>query len=136
MKAELIDHIYLAGLIDADGCVSLNKVDEGRYAPCLSFVNTSKELIDLFEKHFGGHTAIKKHKEPQKPTYEISVRKASEVVFALNQIIPWLRYKKKKALIVRDYAYSIMKNENRKLGPDVKATRKVLRKMWEDIRAS
>lgn len=102
---------YLAGLIDADGCISLNKTEGDRRTPCLSFVNTSEELIKLFQDELGGHVHIKPHKHPQKPVYEVQIRKPETLIKALDKIEPFLIYKKPKLLLAKEYAFSILKHK-------------------------
>ena len=132
MNAQ-VDLPYLAGLIDADGHVGLHKVGEGRYAPQLSFVNTSSELIDLFQFYLGGQVYEKKKvKEEHTTTYEVVVRFNEYFLKACGVILPFLRLKKTKLLIAQEYAESIRDTNGKKLTPEVKAYRKNLREIWEN----
>lgn len=124
---------YLAGLIDADGCVSLAKVGEGRRSPCLSFVNTSKELIDIFHKELGGYIFRKQHKYPQKPTYEIQIRKPETFILASEKLEPYLIYKKNKLLIAKEYALSILKYKGKKRTTDIKNERERIYSKWKSL---
>lgn len=122
---------YLAGLIDADGCISLNRVDGSRRIPALSFVNTSKELIDLFHDELGGYIYIKKHKYPHKPTYEISIRKSEVLLEALNKIEPYLIYKKPKLLIAKEYVISLINHKRKWRTEDIIKERQDLYNKWK-----
>ncbi len=131
MKVE--DLWYLGGLIDADGHVGLHKAEEGRYVPSLSFVNTSKDLIDLFEACLGGNTYVKhKMKPTHTDTYEIVIRKNDDFLRAAYLIEPYLRIKRKKLLVAIQYAESIRDLAGRNRTPEVQAHRESLRQLWEN----
>ena len=138
MEAVYVDHMgddlrvaYIAGLIDADGCVAINKVDEGRYAPCLSFVNTSLDLVYLIQDRFGGNIQQKKKvSKNHADVFELQIRDSKELAHALHILIPFLRYKKKKAELAKEYVWSIMDNKKKKLSVETKETRKEILHRW------
>lgn len=141
MQAELIDVMgddlrvaYIAGLIDADGCLSINKTDEGRYAPSLSFVNTHLPLVELIQQRYGGHIQKKKKiSNNHADVYELNIRDANELSVAVNSLIPFLIYKRKKAELVEEYALSIIKNQNKKLSEETKAVRSDIMLRWRGL---
>lgn len=119
-----VKHIsYLAGLIDADGCVALTRNGDRR-VPSLSFVNTSRELVKLFEDRYGGYVYEKQWKT--KPTFEWNLRDRQSLQAALTELIPELILKKKKAEILLKYVETIISNRDRKVGYDWKIDRAVL----------
>lgn len=120
---------YLAGLVDADGCLSLCKVDKGRHQPALSFVNTSIELVTLFSQEFGGRVYAK-----TPGVYEVIVRKSEDVTEACERLIPFLIFKKDKAMLVKAFAESVMSNKNCKLTPDVIKHREGILSEWETLK--
>jgi hypothetical protein len=56
-------YAYLAGIIDGEGCITIGA---GKKETCINYnalllvQNTSKELIDWLQKHFGGHVYLSK----------------------------------------------------------------------------
>lgn len=126
---------YVAGLIDADGCLGINKVDEGRHSPCLSFVNTSPDLIDLVHKFLGGHIHKKKKISPNHAdVYEIQIRDSIQLIEAINKIESFLVYKKIKAGVVKKYAMSIIDNRNKNRTKKVLQERIDIITEWNSIK--
>jgi hypothetical protein len=68
---------YLAGLIDGEGCVSLDA--EGR--PVLTITNTFRPLMDALRAKFKGvvHTMLSSHAKAHKTAYTWRVRGAAAV---------------------------------------------------------
>lgn len=128
-----VTYAYLAGLVDADGCIGINTVTGDRRVPCLSFVNTSRGLIDLFQEELGGHAYIRQHKHPAKPTYEIQIRKPETVIEALSKIEPYLRYKKNKSVIAREYAESVIRHKKKWRTPEIIAEREEIWNKWKSL---
>ena len=84
------DLIYLAGIIDGEGCVKIN-----RQARC-EITNTSKELIDWLYNTFGGHTYTTKQITSRKLQYRWVLRKL-EIKKLLPLVLPYLKIKKEEA---------------------------------------
>lgn len=62
---------YLAGIIDGEGCVSL-QVRKGRYVtPTIQITNTDRRLTDWLLDHIDGGSVYRRpgYKEGHKPTY-------------------------------------------------------------------
>lgn len=138
MQVDLIDVMgddlrvaYIAGLIDADGCLSINKVDEGRYAPSLSFVNTHLPLVKLIQSEYGGYIQQKKKfNGNHADVYELNIRDAPQLIEATTDLIPFLIYKEQKARLVHEYAVSIFLNHGKKLTNSIIEYRKDIMERW------
>lgn len=127
-----VTYAYIAGLIDADGCLTLMKVDEGRYAPCLSFVNTSLDLIEFCQKHLNGKYYQKKSTgKNHADVYELFIRQNLDLIFACDKLIPYLRYKKEKAYLIKEYAVSIRDNKNKNRTSEMKEYRQDIVDRWK-----
>lgn len=119
---------YLAGLIDADGHVGIHKVDKGRFAPVLSFVNTDEELMKFVGSYlFGSYRTKKKYSNKHATIYEYQVREAKALIHGLTLILPYLKSKRTKALYVLEYAESILDNKGKKLTPEVISYRREIK---------
>lgn len=93
-KAAPIDLAYLAGLIDGEGTIGLerrHKSDRFR-SPVLSIASTDRELLNLPLAIFGGHVSRKLRKVQEHHldayTYRVSYRGAIDALVALQ---PYLR---------------------------------------------
>lgn len=130
-----LDLAYLGGLIDADGHAGLHKMEEGRHAPSLSFVNTNYDLILLFQKYLGGKIYTKhKMKETHSDTYEIVIKDNKNFLESAEIILPYLRIKKNKLLVAVEYAESIRDLAGKKRSVEVQALRNELRIKWENTK--
>lgn len=100
--------IYLAGIIDGEGCVKISKFQikyknkDGktkyyfdRQARC-EVSNTSKDLIDWLYDNFGGHKFPVRRKVNRKLQYRWKLRQ-KEIEKILPLIIPYLIVKKQEA---------------------------------------
>lgn len=91
-----IDLAYLAGFIDADGTISINK-DRGGYSPRVSISNTHYGVLIKFKEMFGGTLSTKKvYKEHHTQSYTLVWRydKALEIAALCS---PYFVVKKKRA---------------------------------------
>ena len=114
--------IYLAGIMDADGCLKIyHRNNRGRREGCRKFVvsNTSKELIDWLYKNFGGWRCPVKREGNRKLQYRWELR-SEEILDVLPQILPYLIVKKEDAKIQMNY----LKNRKHK-GNSLKKSRKI-----------
>jgi hypothetical protein len=120
MKEKLA---YLAGIIDADGCIHIERfLDKRRnkstyrYVLRLQIGVTKRMLVDWVQENFGGSTKIYRIKgrtENRNDVYNwrISSGKAAEV---LETILPYLILKQKQALTAIDFRKTLMsKTESR-----------------------
>ena len=83
--------IYLAGIIDGEGCVKPRK----NFQRC-EVSNTSKELIDWLFDNFGGHKIPVKREGNRKLQYRWILRK-EEMKNIFPLIIPYMIIKKSEA---------------------------------------
>jgi hypothetical protein len=121
-----IDIIYMAGLFDGEGCISIGKrsTKNGNFLNLrLSLAMTVGEPIDLFFSRFGGSKSLRKSRGSfYAPVYfwEISALKAQ---VALETLLPYLRVKQKEALIALEF---------RKVLPPI-GNKNILVQVWEDL---
>jgi hypothetical protein len=89
---------YLAGLIDGEGCLFIEKhkrVAGDQYTPILKIATTSNVMIDLCNE-YGGFWIYRKEKANRKAIYCWAVY-SSLCKFYLPQIFPHFRIKRKQA---------------------------------------
>lgn len=103
MDKELI---YLAGLFDGEGCVSINKVTARRYKRPGFQLRTSVSITDEqaaldFQNRFGGK--VYKRTKARAAPYWMWVTVARQSLAFLNEIEPFLRIKKEVALVGIDF---------------------------------
>lgn len=87
---------YLAGLVDADGCIRFGTIRKGIH-PILMVTNTNKQIVDDLQEAFGGDVRTAKPGESHWKTpyhWRISWSKAVDL---LDKISPWLRIKQDQA---------------------------------------
>lgn len=103
--------IYVSGLIDGEGCISITKTKpqkgtgqiSPKYEANLTVASTNEEVINWLIENFGGHFHYKKvYSIRHKPsfTWELSSRKLYPF---LKNIYPYLIIKKKQAKLVLEY---------------------------------
>ncbi len=89
------DIIYLAGIIDGEGCIRCNNSSR------LHVTNTSKILIDWLYETFGGYvwSENKSYIPNAKPRFIWEVS-ANKLIPILRQVAPYLKIKKEQAYLV------------------------------------
>ena len=115
---------YTAGLIDGEGCISLNRHRPNSFRfPSVAVTNTTIELLNFLKENFGGDITIRKvYKSSHKQTWYWRILRSHAIPF-LKEILPYMKEPKKIAratLIVNDYERLTVKNgmydeESRKL---------------------
>lgn len=105
------DVAYLAGLIDADGCISISKMKRNlgvnglkspRYVVTVNIVNTSKELMEWLVETFGGRYKCRRRAaENHKATYDWWFNN-SKSLRILVLVEPFLKIKKDRAKVCID----------------------------------
>jgi len=86
---------YIAGLIDADGCISASKF-KSKYSYVYVRVRvcmTDKSVIDFLASRVGGRTCIMKRRPPRRPIFQWQLCGRSNMVF-LQRLHPYLLIKK------------------------------------------
>ena len=95
------DLIYLAGLIDGDGCFNIGKC-RNTFVPRIMIVNTNEEIMSWLKDTFGGD--VSKTKVKGKPnwkpryTWRISHKRALELG---DSLVDYLKIKAEQALLFR-----------------------------------
>lgn len=102
---------YVAGLLDADGCIRLarqkvknkNRYD---YSPRVYITNKSKRLMDYVKETFGGNYSLNKDNKNGDDWYLWYMSSRSHIVPFLNEILPYLYIKKEQAIKLLEYCNS------------------------------
>jgi len=90
--------IYLAGIIDGEGCVKPNYLIKNKNLVARCVVsNTSFELVSWLKNNFGGYIRIVKREGNRKIQYWWTLRN-KEIKDLFPKIIPYLIIKKKEAI--------------------------------------
>jgi len=106
---------YLAGVIDSDGCISINK-SKNRYHLQILVNSPDGRILDWCYGVFGGNRYFIKSSEYQENRmdvwrWEITCGKAAELC---KKLIPFLRYKKQQAEV--GYRFNcLIKRQNKNL---------------------
>lgn len=101
---------YLAGLMDADGCIAMSKMIAGpqktknhRYAATMNIVNTSPDLMKWLVEKFGGiYRQRRRMSEKHKPTFDWYFNNG-KALWILKLIEPFLVVKKERARVVIEF---------------------------------
>lgn len=103
---EEVDLSYLAGYLDADGCVGLykNNKDTTIY-PRVSYVSTDIGILEWIygQIKFGGINIHKNNPHKQKMGYSLQSNSMEWIGSFLTTIIPYLHLKKERANSVLDF---------------------------------
>lgn len=99
-----VDLAYVAGIIDGEGCISLNFQNKNNsvFAIRVQVGNTNEWLLQWLKFAFGGRTVLVNDKRMEirgwKPLYRWYLRNAEALDF-LKLIYPYLRIKRTQAEI-------------------------------------
>ncbi len=96
---ELWEAAYVAGIIDGEGSITLTRMHANEFRrPCITIASTDYELLHYVQGLSGGSINNKKNYKPDKhkKSYTLNIKKKSEVINTLQEIIPFLRVHKKK----------------------------------------
>jgi hypothetical protein len=126
------DCIYIAGLLDGEGCIGLNLTVEGErknYYPHVSITNTNKEVLDWVKITVGKGSVIRKplgnirHKQ----SYHWRIYGNQSIQF-IKKIYPYLKIKKLQAETIMQYEKTIqLKVQRHPLPEDIKIERDRIR---------
>lgn len=104
---------YIAGIVDGEGCVNLYGSGPN-YAPRVSVYNSSLELMELLEEEFGGTIAVMRNGGNEHPKtvyhWHLGYRKCGPF---LMQIVPFLRIKKRQAILLLAYLKTVPEGNTR-----------------------
>ena len=113
---------YLAGLMDADGCLALFKYpgrNRGRFAVevFVAIKQTQREALDLLASQFGGLVRLTKPSTPGgKPLYYWK-RSGQHAATVAQALLPFLLLKRRQAEIVIAVQQEICDHRFQELGP-------------------
>lgn len=84
---------YLAGIIDGEGCITLNCVSAKRAfpRPVLDVTSCDKELTDWLHDTFGGTVRERKPKNPRHSTAYVWRLNQNAMLSLLPEVIPYMR---------------------------------------------
>jgi len=122
---------YIAGILDGEGTFQITKTTSLHtlavcnhtgpiYNPriCVGMVN--KEVIDLLAETLGGNTHVEHTPLNRQDVYRWSIMGRLAVIKALPVLIPYLRVKRKHAMVLLDYCLN--HTDLREKPEDIKAT--------------
>lgn len=111
---------YLAGLIDGDGWIGIQKVSSSKrkqkataYSPMISITLTAqKELLQRIQAKYGGSIYTKKpYKTNHKVAYCWQLCGNTKIETLLTEVYPFLVLKKQQADIVLDFLSTVIPHE-------------------------
>lgn len=101
--------IYLAGIIDADGCISIGKmkgrynktqrIANPRYVLTVTVTNTCEKLMNWLAENFGGRIKPRKQVSPKHKITWNWVLDHGKALYTLRMIKPYLIVKKDQAKV-------------------------------------
>lgn len=105
----MIDLKYLAGFIDGEGCITIdklvrkNKTDNKKcFKLSMSVTNTYIKIIEEIHKQFGGYL-IKLQAPKGCKTYKKIIWEQSHAVKMVQKLLPYLKIKRKQAKLLIAY---------------------------------
>lgn len=113
-QREDVKLAYIAGLIDGEGTISLNKQTEKahpqwnpKYTPYIGFTNTNLEALELVGDFLGSnvrhHVGSKDGFKGNKECFRVVKNGKNNVRKLLEKLLPYLVIKKKQAELVINY---------------------------------
>lgn len=116
----MVSYPYIAGFLDADGNISLEKSSSGD-RPCygvrVTFTNCNKKILEKIQQKIGGKLSLKKTKTGWRDCYLLRLR-ANESREFLPDIIEYLKIKKDRALLALDFLNEFTNGGRRKVRTD------------------
>lgn len=116
-KNDLYFDIWLAGFIDADGCIGLHKQtyknnNNINYVPSISITTTCQKTfnhldLEMKKRKIGHHVTFRKVKNPNwKDRWQIEARGMKRCKPFLRRILPYLVTKKDEGILLLRYIES------------------------------
>ena len=113
MNITQVDIGWIAGIIDGEGTITLERNGKWRY-PSMCMSSTDKELVDAVKQFLGGLVrSVKLHGKMIKPQWHWHSTGGIKIIKTLKIISPYLRCPKKKAraeFIIQKYPATVTKN--------------------------
>jgi len=114
---------YLAGVIDGEGSITINKGSRGLLRPRIDICSTSKEfleyLLSIMRKHgidTGYFMQERNVPKNHKRAYHLIWDTQKNVVKILDKIFPYLYLKRRQAEIVIAFCKSRLENGQKRFG--------------------
>jgi hypothetical protein len=106
---------YLAGLIDADGFISISfknqKSGNKTMFPIVAVANTNMSIINEAQRIMGNESSLHlNHGERKKPTFRVETRGIFDVLRTLKELRPYIKGKRQQCDLVIQWCESRMKN--------------------------
>ena len=132
--------LYLAGATDSEGCLYIAKRRRKErftpaYEPRLQVGNTSKEMLDLFVKTFGGRITPDKKLTKGGKTYYVWRILGISIVRALEAMLPYLIVKREESKLVialqeRIWRYGKRVGKTKRISPqEIEAREKLYKEL-------
>lgn len=111
-KKQDTEYCWLAGFIDGEGSLGLNKEKDPRkgenyfvYRPALQIVNTNKEVMEWIYNFIGegDFRILLRKEENHQLNYRFMLRKQSSLLLLLRRILPFLKLKNLHAQMLIEY---------------------------------
>lgn len=100
--ASDVELAYIAGLIDGEGSLSLNR-NKKYFKPCMRIANTYRPVLEWVRERIGGKVYIRVRKNPKHKTLFVHYLQCKELQAFLPIITPYLIIKFPQALLIADY---------------------------------
>jgi hypothetical protein len=116
------DAVYLAGLIDGEGMITINFYGtrpRPRMRPLISIANTDKDLITWVRTRLGGVTLKYRGEKARYDLYTVQIARLLDVKSLLEQILPFLKAKKKQAELVLKWCEKRLQGTWRDYDPEL-----------------
>ena len=119
------DAAYLAGFIDGEGTLGVyyikndhaRKSDKRYYSLRLSISNTNQEILANLHAIWGGNLSLNKQNgHGTLSLYSLAWQAQPKVIEVLELIIPYLKLKKEKAILLLEYCKSRQDRSTHKAG--------------------
>ena len=128
---SISEKAYLAGIIDADGCISIDRYKNPtghRYKPRIQIIG-DRLLMDWLNTHIQQRNISVKH-EPFVLVWSIQSKKSISEL--LEDITPYLTTKKERAIIVKKLCDIPMNKHDKELRESIYQEYKTLINVWHD----
>jgi hypothetical protein len=102
-----ITRSYAAGVVDAEGCLTIGKSNDPRgpiYSARITASNRCRKLMKFFVDNFGGYLTVDYPKQKEHNiNYGWHLSSGQHTERFLSQIYPYLRVKKEQADVLFEY---------------------------------
>jgi hypothetical protein len=96
-----VERSWVAGMLDADGCITLNLQGNGQTVfrkPMVVVDNTDHEILDELMRNYGGSLVKKKkYKKHHRQAWSWRLYGANVIIKFLQEIVPFMHCKMKKS---------------------------------------